>query len=140
MSQPLRKEWEAFYPLEEKVAPASKGERPKKSFNLSRSRIPVLIFLFLLVYMAFSFFSQFNKLANMRNDVSNIQQQMQELQQKNASLREELRMVQSDAYIEKTAREKIGLIKPGETRVIPVEPGTQLEGIQSPEQGNLVAD
>jgi len=137
--QPLRKEWEAFYPLEEKSAPG-KRSRPKKSFNLSRSRIPILIGVFLLAYMAFSFYSQFNKLANMHNDVSSIQQQMKDLQQKNASLREELRMVQSDAYIEKTAREKIGLIKPGETRVIPVEPGTQLKGIQSPVQENTVAD
>ena len=139
MNQPLRKEWEVFYPLEEKAAPG-KRPRPKKSFNLSRSRIPILIGVFLLAYMAFSFYSQFNKLANMRNDVSSIQQQMQDLQQKNASLREELRMVQSDAYIEKTAREKIGLIKPGETRVIPVEPGTEIKGIQSPAQENIVAD
>lgn len=140
MNQPLRKEWEVFYPGPEEKAAPGKQSRPKKSFNLSRSRIPVLVGVFLLAYMAFSFYSQFNKLANMRNDVSSIQQQMNDLQQKNASLREELRMVQSDAYIEKTAREKIGLIKPGETRVIPVEPGTQLKGIQSPAQENIVAD
>lgn len=139
MNQTLRKEWEVFYPPEEKAAPG-KRSRPKKSFNLSRSRIPVLVGVFLLAYMAFSFYSQFNKLANMRNDVSSIQQQVDDLQQKNASLRDELRMVQSDAYIEKTAREKIGLIKPGETRVIPVEPGTQLKGIQSPAQEITVAD
>ncbi|NLI11557.1 MAG: septum formation initiator family protein [Peptococcaceae bacterium] len=139
MNQPLRKEWEEFYPLEKKAAPGRRP-RPKKSFNLSRSRIPALIGVFLLAYMAFSFYGQFNKLANMRKDVSNIQQQVQDLQQKNATLREELRMVQSDAYIEKTAREKIGLIKPGETRVIPVEPGTQVKGIQSPSSQNVVAD
>ena len=78
MIQPLRKEWEAFYSLEEKAAPG-KRSRPKKSFNLSRSRIPVLIGVFLLAYMAFSFYSQFNKLANMHNDVSSIQQQMKDM-------------------------------------------------------------
>lgn len=139
MNQPLRKEQEVLYSLPERTAPV-KQIRPRKSFNFSRSRIPVLIVMLLLVYLAISFYSQFSKLANMQNDVRNIQQQVQDLQQKNAALREELRLVQSDAYIEKTAREKIGLIKPGETRVIPVPPGTEVKGIQAPAKDNIVAD
>lgn len=115
----------------------AKSRKRSRSFSLSRSRLPFLLMLFLLGYLAVSFTSQFGRLAGMQKDVSNIQKQMQELEQKNASLREELRMVQSDAYIEKTAREKLGLIKPNETRVIPVPAGNELKKIQPPAKTDM---
>ena len=137
MSQPLRKE-EIFYPPGEQSAPRKKA-RARKSFSISRSRLPAVVLSLLLVYLVISFCTQFSKLTVMQRDVRNIQQQVQEMQQKNASLREELRLAQSDAYIEKTAREKIGLVKPGETRVITAVPGTAPE-IEVPTDENFVAD
>jgi hypothetical protein len=47
---------------------------------------------------------------------------------------------ESDAYIEKTAREKIGLVKPGETRVVTVAPGTQLQVPETPANQDIIAD
>jgi cell division protein FtsB len=76
----------------------------------------------------------------MQRDVRSIQQQVQEMQQKNAVLRDELRLAQSDAYIEKTAREKIGLVKPGETRVVTVAPGTEVQRVEVPSGQNIIAD
>jgi len=139
MNQSLIKEQDVFLPLPERNMPGKSVER-RKSFNLSRSKLPTLVAVLLLGYLAISFGSQFSRLSSMQKNVSNIQQQVQELQQKNASLREELHMVQSDAYIQKTAREKLGLIKPGETRVVPVPSGTQLKKVQAPAGDNVVAD
>ncbi len=132
MIEPLRREYEPIYTPPQEPAPAGRA-RQRKSFNLTRSKLPTLIVVLLLSYLAVSFSSQFSRLSNMQRDVNSIQQQVQELKQKNASLREELQLVQSEAYIEKTAREKIGLIMPGETRVVPISEGTQLEPIQSPD-------
>ena len=39
---------------------------------------------------------------------------LEEAQQKNLDLREQLLLVESDAYVEKVARERLGLIMPGE--------------------------
>ncbi|MCL6560745.1 MAG: septum formation initiator family protein [Firmicutes bacterium] len=121
--------------------PEPKRSYPRrKSFNLSRSKLPTIVMLILLGYLAITFGSQLTRLSSMNRDVQNIKQQVQELQQKNAALREELRLVQSDAYVEKTAREKLGLVKQGETRVVAVPQGTQLKKIQPPEKDNVVAD
>lgn len=139
MRQSLKKEYDVFLPLPEKHLPEKRVDR-RKAFNLSRSKLPTLVVVLLLSYLAISFGSQFGRLSSMQRDVQNIQQQVQEMQQKNASLREELHLVQSDAYIQKTAREKLGLIKPGETRVVPVSPGTQLKKVQAPSGDNAVAD
>jgi cell division protein FtsB len=62
------------------------------------------------------------------------------MQQNNAVLREEVRLAQSDAYIEKIAREKIGLVKPGETRVVTVSSGTEAVKVQAPTNQDIIAD
>lgn len=139
MSQPLRKEEVVYNPPGEKTEPRKKA-RARKSFSISRSRLPAVVLSLLLVYLVVSFCTQFSKLSTMQRDVRNIQQQVQEMQQKNAALREELRLAQSDAYIEKTAREKIGLVKPGETRVVTVAPGTQLQAPETPANQDIIAD
>ena len=112
--------------------PQAKSKRRKKPFSPLKGRLPVLLVLALLCYLAVTFTSQFGRLAVMQQDVRNIKQQIDELEQKNNTLREELRKAQSDSYIEKTAREKLGLIKPNETRVVPVAPGTELKKIEPP--------
>lgn len=137
MSHALRREQEVFLPPPEDFVPERRTER-RRAFNLSKSKLPTLVVLLLLGYLAVSFGSQFSRLYILQNDVKDIQQQVQELKEKNAALREELRMVQSDAYIEKTAREKLGLVKPGETRVVPVPPGTELKKLEAPTKGNVV--
>lgn len=138
MSQPLRKE-ETFYSHQEHTAPRKRA-RARKSFSISRSRLPAVVLSLLLVYLVISFCSQFSKLSIMQRDVSSIQQQVQEMQQKNAALREDLRQAQSDAYIEKTAREKIGLVKAGETRIVTVAAGTEVNNVQTQSDQNIIAD
>lgn len=44
------------------------------------------------------------------------------LQQQNAILREEITLLHSPAYIEKIAREQLGLVKPGEITLLIVQP------------------
>lgn len=139
MSRPLRKEREAYVSLPERGKPSKRPVR-KRSFRLSGEKLPTLVALLILVYLAVSFGGQFSRLSSLQRDVNNIQQQVRELESKNSALRQELQLVKSDAYIEKTAREKLGLVKPGETRVVPVPPGTELKRIQAPDKDDFVGD
>jgi len=95
----------------------------RRVFRFSRSKLPALVLTILLLYLVISFSLQFNKLYAMQGELRQVQKQMAELQIKNAQLRDQLKLVQSDAYIEQMAREKLGLVKPGESRIITVEPG-----------------
>ncbi|OPY56717.1 MAG: cell division protein FtsB [Pelotomaculum sp. PtaU1.Bin035] len=136
MNQLVRKDLETYVPMA--VVNINQAKR-RKSFNFSRSKLPALMAVLLLCYLAVAFSSQFSSLAAMQRDVRSIEQEVQELKQKNASLREELQNIQSDAYVEKTARDKLGLVKPGETRVVPLPAGTQLPKIQAPAADNNVS-
>jgi cell division protein DivIC len=131
VSEPARVLRESYIPRTAEEAPAIRPER-RKSFNLAKSKLPNLVFVLLLCYLAVACTSQFSKLYNMERDVVSIREEVEYLKQRNADLRQELQTVQSDAYIEKTAREKLGLIKQGETRVLTVAPGTELPVLETP--------
>lgn len=78
MSQPLRKEHDLYYlPLpEEKVS--GKRTEPQRSFKFSKSRLPGLVALLILSYLAISLGSQFSKLSIMQQDVQRIQQEIEQ--------------------------------------------------------------
>lgn len=50
----------------------------------------------------------------LKKDYRHYSQQLEKVKFINAQLKEELKQVQKDSYIETLAREKLGLIKPGE--------------------------
>lgn len=132
MSQPLRKYQEVDYPSQE-TQETKRRSAQRRTFNLSRSKLPLIAAIMIFTYVAVAMGGNVSKLTSMHREIASIEQQVQDLKEKNASLRQELQLVQSDAYIEKTAREKLGLVKKGETRVVTVPEGTQLNNIKPPE-------
>lgn len=89
--------------------------------TLSGGRLFLVFVAAVLLYLAFSVAGQFSRLHALQREVTTLQAELEELQEKNRELRRQVEMVQSDTYVEKVAREKLGLIKPGEKRIIQVE-------------------
>ncbi|WP_313885440.1 septum formation initiator family protein [Desulfallas sp. Bu1-1] len=100
------------------------GDRRRRRvrFRFSRSKLPVIIFTLLLLYVSFSLGSRFDQLYAMQRDLQAIEAEIKEIKEKNTGLQRQLENLQSDAYIEQVAREKLGLVKPGESRIVPVPP------------------
>ncbi|MDQ0285364.1 cell division protein FtsL [Desulfofundulus luciae] len=101
----------------------SRSDSGRRRLRFNKNRLPGLLMVVLLCYLLLSFFSQFHRLDAMQQDLQQLQAQLTELQKKNAELKQQLKLVQSDAYIEQVARERLGLVKPGEARIVPVKPG-----------------
>lgn len=85
----------------------------KKKFKLKNVVVLIMIF-----YGCYIFVSQQIKIQKIRQEMTIKQSELKELQEKNKKLQDEVKMSKSDIYIEKLARERLGLIKPGETPVI----------------------
>lgn len=96
------------------------GERVGR---VSVGRVPVVVTVVVVGYLLFSLSGQFVKLARMESQVRGMQQQVESLQVQNQSLQSQLQNIKSDAYIEQVARQKLGLIKPGEYPVQSVPAG-----------------
>lgn len=96
---------------------AKKSVSKRKVFRPDR-KLPTLIALFFIILLFASFFAHFQKLYVLQGEIREIESQLHELNDKNEELKEQLKQAQSDAYIEQVAREKLGLVKPGESRII----------------------
>ena len=63
------------------------------------------------------------KMYNVQREITNIQEQMNQLKANNDTLKKQLEQLNSEAYIEREAREKLGLVKPGEKIILEAKPG-----------------
>lgn len=89
----------------------------KKNVNLKKI-IVVLIF----TVFGIGFIKQITVLKRIKNDITIQTKQLEELKEKNVKLQAELERAQSNNdYLEKLARERLGLIKDGEKQVIPTD-------------------
>ena len=87
----------------------------KKNINL-KGIIDVLI----VGVFSICLIKQLTVLRRIKNDIAIQTQELQELKEKNIKLQAELDRAQSNnEYLEKLARERLGLIKEGEQQVIP---------------------
>ncbi|MGH2402890.1 MAG: FtsB family cell division protein [bacterium] len=58
----------------------------------------------------------------LRRDAARLARERDDLRRENAQLREEIRLLSTPEYIERLAREQLGLVRPGEIAVILVRP------------------
>jgi len=68
--------------------------------------------------VCYIFISQQVKMYSINRQIEQMAQEENSVLSKNQKLKDEVNMSKSDSYIEKLARERLGLIKPGETPVI----------------------
>lgn len=106
---------------------SGREKRRRGKFRLSRSKLPLIIFTVLLLYVSISLGTRFDQLHAMQRDLQAIEAEIKEISTKNAGLQKQLENLQSDKYVEQVAREKLGLVKPGESRIVPVQPEPLLD-------------
>lgn len=78
--------------------------------------------LFLIVlsgYFIYLCIGQQSQLASIRRETQSTRMQLQKLQQVNVTLNEERNALHDLNYVEKLAREELGLVKPGEIPYLP---------------------
>lgn len=92
------------------------GNARKRRLRVTPRFFGVIAALFLLS-MAVSYVSGFVEIWKIRREIRQVEEEIAQVEQRNAQLREELEYLQSDEYIEKVAREELGLVKPGETAI-----------------------
>jgi len=77
-----------------------------------------LITIALSCYFIYLSLGQQSQLNAIGNEAESVRMELAELQQVNAALKEERDALNDRRYVEKLAREELGLVKPGETPYI----------------------
>ncbi len=95
--------------------PASRQPR------LPRWVVPLIAFALVAVLLN-AFGSTYLTTYRLRREAARLDREVQTLRRENAQLREEIRRLHTPEYIERLAREQLGLVKPGEIPVILIRP------------------
>lgn len=101
---------------------AKAAVEPKHKAGVRRrfnpSRLPVVLFLVFLCYLITLVGTQFMRLHTLERGVARAEQDLKQMKAQNTALWERVHLLQSNAYVESIAREKLGLVKPGEVPVV----------------------
>lgn len=92
------------------------GKVYKRQFNWFR--ITTFLLSIYFIYLCIGQQSQLNAIGN---EAESIRMQLDEVQQLNAALKKERDILNDRQYVEKLAREELGLVKPGEIPYIMAE-------------------
>ena len=74
----------------------------------------IFVLIGFIIYFIFVFFEQQKVLYAKNIEMNNIQAKIKEEMELNEELKKQKEMLATDEYIEKVAREKLGMVKPGE--------------------------
>ncbi|GFN21764.1 cell division protein FtsL [Thermanaeromonas sp. C210] len=105
-----------------------------------RSRLPLLLLLLGLLYLAGAFIHLEWKIYQVNKELEAYRQQKEALLEEQARLQEEIRRLNTDEYIERVAREELGLIKEGEKVLLPAQPGEDVPSYVPPPPGHQFRD
>ncbi|MEL7566729.1 MAG: septum formation initiator family protein [Dehalobacterium sp.] len=88
-------------------------------------RVKKRFFLLFVIfsYVAVCFGQQFYRMNNIDKEIDNYLHQKNGLIKEQEDLKAEIALLENESYIERIAREDLGLIKPGETLLVPGERG-----------------
>ena len=82
-----------------------------------------IVIIIMFVVFGFNVVKQTMAIKRINNDIAKKSEQLNEKKEENRKLQAELERVQSNYdYLEKLARERLGLIKEGEQIILPSEP------------------
>lgn len=82
--------------------------------SIFHSKIIWALILVLIFYIVFLFSDKYAKTLQIKEDIKRLESDIKELKLKNKNLSEEVESLKADKYIEKIAREELGLTKPDE--------------------------
>lgn len=78
-----------------------------------------LVLLSIFGYFIYICFNQYSQISAINQEKEAVKLRLEQAREVNANLTEERKRLNDRAYIEKLAREELGLAKPGETPYIP---------------------
>lgn len=81
----------------------------KKKFKVRH-----LLFLFFLIYVVSTLILQQFKIADLARQEEQLEVRMKEVMEQRENLKKEISLLHTDKYIERVARDELGLVKPGE--------------------------
>lgn len=86
-----------------------------------RSKIFGILLVIVFLFAVYKFYENYRDMRELKDKIMELEGNIANAREEKGKLEEELENVNNPEYIEKIAREELGLVKPGELLIIPVE-------------------
>lgn len=105
----------------------SLAARRKQSKNSRRRwkatpRFFAMVLCLICLWVGSGFVMRYFGIIMVQSEVTRVEREIAALERRNDAIREQIEYMQSDEYVEKVARDKLGLVKPGDIVYKPVRP------------------
>ncbi|NLK08581.1 MAG: septum formation initiator family protein [Firmicutes bacterium] len=121
---------------EKVISLAARRKQSKQPRRRWRATPKVFVFILCIICIRIGggFAVRYFNIIRLQSKVTRIQREIVAFEQRNDAIREEIEHMQSDEYIERVAREKLGLVKPGEVIYKPVRPAGHDDPLDVPKR------
>ena len=85
-----------------------------------KPRFFLLLLSLLLIWVAAGFVNRYLHIVMLQSKIVRVEREIAALETRNEAVRQQLKEMQIDTYIERVEREKLGLIKPGDVVYTPM--------------------
>lgn len=89
--------------------------------DILASRLFKVLIIFILIFTAYRFYLNQREINRLEREIEQLIAEVNLAVEKQAQLQEEIEHINDLEYIERIARKELGLVKPGELLIIPVE-------------------
>ncbi len=89
--------------------------------DILASRLFKVLIIFILIFTAYRFYLNHREINRLEREIEQLIAEVNLAEEKQAQLQEEIEHINDLEYIERIARKELGLVKPGELLIIPVE-------------------
>jgi len=104
-----------------------KKNREEQGNSRRKFRFGTVLILLAFVFVAVKFSQQYQRIDDMRQEAESYQERYDSLLTEQGKLKEQKELLNDPTYIERMAREKLGLVKEGEVLVLPAEEKDDVE-------------
>ncbi len=89
--------------------------------DILASRLFKVLIIFILIFTVYRFYLNQREINRLEREIEQLIAEVNLAEEKQAQLQEEIEHINDLEYIERIARKELGLVKPGELLIIPVE-------------------
>jgi cell division protein DivIC len=100
------------------------GKTGQAAGKITWKRVRQVLVGFFIFVVAFLYLRSYLELVRMKYQISVVEREIVVWEERCNELREQIEYLSSDEYVEKMAREKLGLVKPGEIQFIVTDPAS----------------
>ncbi|MGM0409799.1 MAG: FtsB family cell division protein [Bacillota bacterium] len=86
-----------------------------------KKKIVIITLLIVVAIISYNYYRNYQQINNLESKIENLNSEIEKTKEENEQLNKQLVNIENNEFVEKIARTKLGLVKPGEVLLIPVE-------------------